>query len=247
MSLVVLQPCGSVSAYQHYQDTILNKISLSDLSKFLREDDLINLGKIYPEGDTQIWGVTPGKNNANSWNLISRGDITLFSGKGKIFSSAIATYKLHNRELAQYLWGSDKQGETWEYIYFLDEVFEQNIPYSGFNKILGYSYNYVIQGFRHLDNKKSDLLINNFDLLSHTYTNPISVEEYSKLVDSDCLDTPNVTTSRDEQSFLRDKLFQRNTHATCCMCHKTFPVQFLVAAHLKKKSYSFFRREKGFQ
>lgn len=249
MSLVILQPSGSKSAFKHFIDTVQNKVKLSNTSKYLSENEFQQLSSIYPDGDTQIWGVTPGKNNINKkkWDRISRGDITLFAGKGKIFSSGITTYKLHNHALAKELWGNDDEGNTWEFIYFLDEVYEQNIPYSVFNKIVGYEKDNIIRGFTVLDNKKSDLLTNEFGLLSNTYSNVISLKEYNNLLDSDSLDNPTLSNSRKEQVFLRDYLIGSNTQAKCCICHKTFPVQFLIASHLKKRTSATLKEKKDFK
>ena len=41
---------------------------------------------------------------------------------------------------------------------------------------------------------------------------------------------------RTEQSFLRKKLFNDSKYATCCICNSLMPVEFVVAAHIKKRS-----------
>ena len=91
---------------------------------------------IYGSKPIHVWGVVPGNNDINigKWGKIKPGDVTLFAGNNKIFASAVVTLKSHNKELALELWGTDNQGETWEYIYFLDEVKELNIPYSIFKE-----------------------------------------------------------------------------------------------------------------
>ena len=49
----------------------------------------------------------------NKWKRINTGDITLFSSSGKIYSSAVTTYKLHSQSLAVELWDYNEKGETW--------------------------------------------------------------------------------------------------------------------------------------
>ena len=48
MSLVILQPCGSPSAREHYNDTIANPVPIERVSQFVTPADQIELSKIYP-------------------------------------------------------------------------------------------------------------------------------------------------------------------------------------------------------
>ena len=57
------------------------------------------------------------------------------------------------------LWNENEKGETWEYIYFLDELVSHNIPYAHFNRVVPYKENNVIQGFDVLDDQKSERVI----------------------------------------------------------------------------------------
>ena len=50
------------------------------------------------------------------------------------------------------------------------------------------------------------------------------------------LDVQRVTTGRAEQDALRRFLIQGTTVAPCALCGMTYPVEFLVAAHIKKRS-----------
>jgi hypothetical protein len=50
------------------------------------------------------------------------------------------------------------------------------------------------------------------------------------------LDVQRTTTSRTEQRALREFLIDETTEAQCDLCGMTYPVGFLVAAHIKKRS-----------
>jgi hypothetical protein len=50
------------------------------------------------------------------------------------------------------------------------------------------------------------------------------------------LDVQRMTTARAEQDALRKFLVQGTTAAPCELCGMTYPVEFLVAAHIKKRS-----------
>ena len=69
------------------------------------------------------------------------------------------TAKTHNPSLARALWKEDANGETWEYVYFVDSMRERLMPYEQFNEIVGYKANAKIQGFNVLDREKSSLVV----------------------------------------------------------------------------------------
>lgn len=52
------------------------------------------------------------------------------------------------------------------------------------------------------------------------------------------LDVITVTKRRAEQKRLREKIFKGKETETCIICGKEFPVQFLVASHIKRRSKS---------
>ena len=237
MNKVILQPSGNKDAREHYNDTIKNSVSIDKIKKFLTLEEFKILKEIYPENNCKIWGVTPGGNNITKWQRISKGDVTLFSNDGRIYASAITTHKLHNKDLAASLWDYNDKGQTWEYVYFLDEVRSHNIPYLNFNKAVGYKENYIIQGFGVLDEDKSKKVFEEFGLESSTYIQQIDEKKYSEIVLS-LPETEQEFTSkrRLEQGFLRKKLFNNNTSGVCSCCGKKYPVSMLWCSHIKKRS-----------
>lgn len=242
MNSVILQPAGNGDAKQHYIDTIINPVELSRMARYLEDEQVERLKELYPDQLIPTWGVTPGKTNGNikKWNRIQTGDITLFSGNGGIFASAVSTYKLHNKELALELWGTDPNGQTWEYVYFLDEVKQQRIKYIDLNRVVGYEENYTIRGFSILDEEKSIRICEEFDLQSDTHFPEIGFEEYKNVIKNfdpnRPLDAKGKAMVRTEQSFLRKALFGGKSVANCGICGSTYPVNLLVAAHIKKRS-----------
>ena len=239
MSNVILQPSGSASAREHYVDTVINPVSLDKIRPHISANDYNKLIEIYPSGDCMIWGVTPSKLNINKWKRIKIGDITLFSSSGKIYSSGVTTYKLHSKSLAEKLWGYNEKGETWEYVYFVDEVKSLDIPYIAFNKVVGYADNYVIQGFNILDDEKSIKVINGFDLESDIYSEDVTYDDFIEITKQlEIAETDELTKGyrRKEQTFLRQNLFGRRTIFVCSCCGVKYPISFLVTAHIKKRS-----------
>lgn len=166
MSRVILQPSGNKDAREHYENTIQRPVPFDLLNRHLNDNHMRVLESYYSDKQVPTWGVTPGKNNVNhkKWGKVQVGDVTLFSSNGHIFASGVVTHKLHHKELAAELWGYDKTGQTWEYIYFLDEIKSHSIPYIEFNNAAGYDENYVIQGFNVLKEELSERILTWFDL-----------------------------------------------------------------------------------
>lgn len=124
MNKIILQPAGSTDARKHYLDTIANPVSIERISSFVDEDTTTRIKELHKDGNVPVWGVTPGINdvNKNKWEKVLPGDIVLFARNNKIFASASVSFTINNKNLALNLWQTNADGETWEYIYFLDEV-----------------------------------------------------------------------------------------------------------------------------
>ncbi|WP_216901164.1 hypothetical protein [Synechococcus sp. CCY 9618] len=240
MTKVILQPSGNKDAREHFLDTIETNVSLGQIRPHIGIDDFQALQEVYPNGNCKVWGVTPGGSNKTKWSRIETGDITLFSREGAIYASAVTTYKLHCHSLAAELWNYNKDGQTWEYIYFLDELKEHDIPYATFNDAVGYKSNFVIQGFSVLDEGKSAAVIQAFDLQSDVFYSDISKDEcleaISRLISLKETESEIQSTRRLEQGYLQKHLFGRKTLGTCACCNRDFPVSFLVTAHIKRRS-----------
>lgn len=79
-----------------------------------------------------------------------------------------------------------------------------------------------------------------FDLNSETAPPPVSEEEYKNIIESfdlDGLDVEGKSKGRAEQGFLRKALFGSKAIGKCGICGKEYPVSFLIAAHIKKRSF----------
>jgi hypothetical protein len=64
----------------------------------------------------------------------------------------------------------------------------------------------------------------------------IKVDEEAYLKSIEELDSKYSALRRNEQGFLRSNLFGSSKYAECCICRELYPVEFLVAAHVKKRT-----------
>lgn len=241
---VLLQPCGDSDANKHFVDTIETPVPVADIVPLLSAQEVSDLSPIF-QGRTAIptWGVTPGQRDVNvrKWDRVHPGDCALFSRDGRIFATASVAGKTRNERLAERLWQRNADKETWECMYFLDEVKYVDIPYKDFNAAVGYQPNYVIQGFNVLDPEKSAKLDAAFDLHSTRHVAPESREGanddvMSRFEGVESLDVSRVGRTRREQAYLRSALLGRNNTARCCLCGEVYPVDMIVIAHIKKRA-----------
>jgi len=241
MNHVILQPSGGVGK-ENFENTIRKPVSLQRILPYLNTQEAELVKSYYPDGLVPVWGVVPAKGNRNysKWKRVQAGDVALFTAEMRVFASGIVTYKFQSRELALELWGRREEQITWEYIYLLDEIQERDIPIQKVNQAIGYPVDNSVRGFTVLDDQRSNGFFSTFDIKSEIYNPSVSEEEYKDAVlaidASKPLDTVGTSVRRTEQTFLRKYLFKNKKTGICSICSEEMPVEFLVAAHIKKRS-----------
>lgn len=242
MSKIILQPVANKVAYEHYTKTLLNPVSIDMIKQHVDKLTYDHIQMQYPNGNVYVWGVKNGEKNVikKKWERMERGDIALFARKGGIFASAIITIMFNSKSLALALWGSDKDNNTWENIYLVEEIHNINIPYKLLNSALGYKERYVVQGFNILNDEQSEKVGIKFELFSENICEEVREQDFKefvvKLEDGNLLDVEGQTYRRKEQSFLRYYLFGRKSEAVCGICGRKLPVNMLTTSHIKKRS-----------
>ena len=183
-------------------------------------------------------GVRPGKGDVNigPYHGVQVGDVVMFGGQNRYFAAGIVAYLQRNAELAEALWGH-YQGQTWEYMYVLDEIRPLDIQYAEFNVVADYEANSIPYGFRVLDEQKSLALLQQYPLISERHVPSTSEKEYQDALATltGDLDRKTEASQRVEQAYLRKALFP-GPDAPCDLCGRQFEIEFLVAAHIKKRA-----------
>ncbi|MHB1330816.1 MAG: endonuclease NucS domain-containing protein [Minisyncoccota bacterium] len=154
MSKIFRITASNSEAYQHYIDTIERGFSLDSITHFLSEHQIEALKNLYGDGLIRAWGATPGSGNIKTWGKMNIGDPLLIYRKRNFEYYAVVTFKLHNPDLARHLWGSNSADQTWEYVYFLQNLVDISVPLKIFNELLGYEPSFTPQGFASTDSKK---------------------------------------------------------------------------------------------
>lgn len=237
MVKIILQPTGK---YHVDAEKLKGNLIISQYNNLLDEAQFIKLNKLCKDSKASYWSNTSTPRNKSTWEHMNPKDIVLFANHGVIFASAIVTYKMRDKNIGSKLNHKDYNGNIYELFYFFDNVKKHEIPYEKFNRIAQYKPSYTIRNFVILSEEKSAKLMHAFNLNTNTCYQDLSEEEYIKAVrefdPNKPLDTKGKTLIRTEQSFLRKFLFADDIISTCGICGKEFPVELLVAAHIKKRA-----------
>ena len=141
---VVLQPCGNEDAYRHYLASIERRVPVPLVLKGVGEDRGRIAELLGGRQEVAVWGVSGTDRNQSLWKRLKAGDFAIFARSNIVFSSGTILGKVRAPELARELWG----GAEWEYAYFLDDIRTQDMPYSEFNKLVGYDKAYRLRDLR---------------------------------------------------------------------------------------------------
>jgi hypothetical protein len=79
------------------------------------------------------------------------GDYILFWQRGKITLIGEIAWKVKSKELAEYFWGVNQVGETWEQIYFIINERELSVPAQELWQYLNYKEHLTPQGFMRIE------------------------------------------------------------------------------------------------
>lgn len=154
---ILLQPSSGKEATGHFEDTINGGLTLGFFEGKVTPEEYGRLSQFSNE-NIKVWGMVPSLDNKprKEWLGLEENDMVLFYAKRKFFYGAIVSFKIHNKKLAEELWGFDNSGRTWEDIYFIKEGKQIEVSYKP--EIIGYKPNHILMGAILLDEERSDLM-----------------------------------------------------------------------------------------
>lgn len=236
---LILQPASDAASRRNLQRTVYRPFPVSDVSGLLEPEQVSMLRDVVSNGGIRLWGAKPAEDgrNVRRWERIDLGDrILLATGPGHALLSQVIG-KFHNRSVARSLWGSTTTAngieQTWEYIMVLDAPREVTYDKAELNSSIGRQPSADIREFVVLGEEQSSAALRvlglSTDEVAETNLTADDLQRFEKL------DQARTATGRVEQALIRKYLAAGET-GDCTLCGRTFPVELLVAAHIKRRS-----------
>jgi 5-methylcytosine-specific restriction endonuclease McrA len=144
MPQIFVFTAGNPEARRHLADSIWNPVDDAVVFGNFGEPHHEELERIKDEGKGfYAWGAVPGIRNVPTWEQMERGDFVLcvYDATYRHVARLLARYD--NPECAEAIWGTNDEGRTWRYMYFLTEPIEVDQPLHEFEGYLHSRY----QGF----------------------------------------------------------------------------------------------------
>jgi hypothetical protein len=162
---LLYMPPGNREAMAHYQDTIVNRVQLQRLSRFVRPNLSDRLQRIFGVTPIAVWGSEAGSRNRANFERMSPGDDVLIVEGAHIRLIGKIAAKTENQELSRELWKSLSGNEktTWELIYFIANPRQLDLPFKEFCKLFGYEPTYRLRGFTTVAADKLETFYSRYD------------------------------------------------------------------------------------
>ncbi|SRR6266545_1842620 len=146
---LLYMPPGNHEAMVHYQDTIVNRVSLERLNAFISPNLRVRLKDVFGSKPIATWGSEAGPRNRSNFERMTPGDDILIVEGDRIKLIGKVAAKTESRPLSQELWKalSGKESTTWELIYFIANPRQLELPFKDFCDLFGYERSYRLRGF----------------------------------------------------------------------------------------------------
>lgn len=141
MKQIFLAPRSNETAYKNYISS-MQGIPKESLDQYFTDQDREKLTKLET---IHAWGCQPSQQS--KWESMVYGDYIFFYAKGRFISVGELVFKKKSSELALALWPRNKEtNEPWSCVFFVDRLFQIDLPLEKFNELTGYSLT-AVMGF----------------------------------------------------------------------------------------------------
>src|SRR5215472_9109627 len=106
-------------AKRHIEQTIAHSIDPSICAAHFPANVLDEVKRKSADEQFYAWGARPGEGNQRNWNALQPGDRVLVYQDGVYTYRTEVIAKHRNSSFAEAVWGKHPDGDTWEYMYFL--------------------------------------------------------------------------------------------------------------------------------
>lgn len=136
MATVALQQVTNKFARENAARTLEKPVGLKFIKKFLAVELLARLEAECTDGKVFVWGAKHERFH-QFVKMPPRRCLVLFRRRATVYKYGVIIDSAMNRDVAEYLWGFDTDGETWDLVYFLKNVKDFSVPASEINRLIG--------------------------------------------------------------------------------------------------------------
>ncbi len=133
---VALQQATSKFARANAGKTLEKPVGLDYIASYLDAEQAAELKALCPEGKVYVWGSKFERVHQYG-KVVPANCLVLFRRGSMVYRGGVVVMWVWNAKLAEYLWGRDTDGQTWELIYFLKIVRGLSIPAREINQLIG--------------------------------------------------------------------------------------------------------------
>lgn len=158
MTAVALQQVSSDYAKANAKRTLERAIDLKYLLPDCNDKQRLEVTQHIRTPTVFVWGSKIERYH-QQWKVRSRQCVMLFRRGTSVVKAGVVVVRIQNHVLAEKLWGTDREGETWDFIYLFEVLRDVMIRASEINAILGYQVNSHWQGLVIVDDDNSEAVV----------------------------------------------------------------------------------------
>jgi 5-methylcytosine-specific restriction protein B len=145
-------------AKRHVEKSIANPIDPALCAKYFDSATLNEVVTNSVDGKFYAWGARPGERNEPNWNAMRPGAHVLLYQEGRYTYWTRVISKQRSALFAEAVWGRDAEGQTWEFMYFLQPSTPIQCPAKGTADFLPGQY----QGFSLIKNERVQRIVSQY-------------------------------------------------------------------------------------
>ena len=149
----------------HYEATIRNPVHPDRIYKYLDQKTGRKLRSVFGNRPIRIWGQEEKPGNRSRFDRMREGDEILIVEGDTVRLLGVIACTTENIDLSHELWQPLRTDDKrdWRLIYFIANGREINLPFSDFNRLVGYKENYRPQGFTSVAEDKLEEFYSKYD------------------------------------------------------------------------------------
>ena len=136
MPYVLLQQVSSKFARSNAGRTLDHPVALKYLKEVVSSDTFSDLTEKFEDGKAYFWGAKLERHHQIE-KMVPRQTLVLFRRGKRVFRIGVIEELLVNIELAERLWGTDVDGETWGIVYLMEKVRDVSLNVEILNELMG--------------------------------------------------------------------------------------------------------------